>query len=179
MFCFALKNYTYSLTNYFSCFHVLEFVCCLHACLSTGRSHATTTIRRFEERPARVLLPCDWASGLPRRRQRTCREAYQRAVVSVNRGGGVILTFSRIFIAVILCSCMRHAPCIENVQGDIRPCLRLCMSHSLVMCNRNHTCLVSSLSSVLVERLVSVVVKCVVKDQHTLQRLTLVVQLRH
>jgi len=33
------------------------------------------------------------------------------------------------------------------------------------MYNRNHTCLVSSLFSVLVERLVSVVVKCVVKDQ--------------
>ena len=61
---------------------------------------------------------------------------------------------------------MRHVPCIENVQGDMRPCLRLCMSHLLVMCNRNHTCLVSSLFSVLVERLVSVVVKCVVKDQH-------------
>jgi len=60
---------------------------------------------------------------------------------------------------------MRHVPCIENVQGDMRPCLRLCMSHSLVMYNRNHTCLVSSLFSVLVERLVSVVVKCVVKDQ--------------
>ena len=28
---------------------------------------------------------------------------------------------------------MRHVPCIENVQGDMRPCLRLCMSHSLVM----------------------------------------------
>ena len=48
----------------------------------------------------------------------------------------------------------------------MRPCLRLCMSHSLVMYNRNHTCLVSSLFSVLVERLVSVVVNCVVKDQH-------------
>jgi len=62
-------------------------------------------------------------------------------------------------------SCMRHVPCIENVQGDMRPCLRLCMSHSLVMCNRNHSRLVSSLFSVLVERLVSVVVKCLVKDQ--------------
>ena len=60
---------------------------------------------------------------------------------------------------------MRHVPCIENVQGDMHPCLRLCMSHSLVMCNRNHTCLVPSLFSVLVERLVSVVVNCVVKDQ--------------
>ena len=57
---------------------------------------------------------------------------------------------------------MRHVPCIENVQGDMRPCLRLGMSHSLVMYNRNHTCLVSSLFSVLVERLVSVVVKSVV-----------------
>ena len=33
------------------------------------------------------------------------------------------------------------------------------------MYNRNHACLVSSHFSVLVERLVSVVVKCVVKDQ--------------
>ena len=42
------------------------------------------------------------------------------------------------------------------------------MSHSLVMYNRNHTWLVSSLFSVLVERLVSVVVKCVVKDQQVM-----------
>ena len=35
----------------------------------------------------------------------------------------------------------------------------------LVMYNRNHACLVSSHFSVLVERLVSVVVRCVVKDQ--------------
>ena len=40
---------------------------------------------------------------------------------------------------------MRHVPCIENVQGDMRPCLRLCMSHSLVMYNRNNACFVSSL----------------------------------
>ena len=54
---------------------------------------------------------------------------------------------------------MRHVPCIGNVQGDMRPCLLLCMSHLLVMYNRNHSCLVSSYFSVLVERLVSVVVK--------------------
>jgi len=60
---------------------------------------------------------------------------------------------------------MRHVPCIGNVQGDMRPCLLLCMSHLLVMYNRNHSCLVSSPFSVLVERLVSVVAKCVVKDQ--------------
>ena len=47
----------------------------------------------------------------------------------------------------------------------MRPCLLLCMSHLLVMYNRNHACLVSSHFSVLVERLVSVVVRCVVKDQ--------------
>ena len=63
------------------------------------------------------------------------------------------------------CSCMRHVPCIGKVQGDMRPCLLLCMSHLLVMYNRNHSCLVSSHFGVLVERLVSVVVKCVVKDQ--------------
>ena len=71
-------------------------------------------------------------------------------------------------LSVSSCSCMRHVPCIENAQGDMRPCLRLCMSHSLVMYNRNHTCLVSSLFNVLVERLVSVVVKCVVKDQQVI-----------
>ena len=60
---------------------------------------------------------------------------------------------------------MRHVPCIGKVQGDMRPCLLLCMSHLLVMYNRNHSCLVSSHFGVLVERLVSVVVKCVVKDQ--------------
>ena len=42
------------------------------------------------------------------------------------------------------------------------------MSHLLVMYNRNHPCLVSSHFSVLVERLVSVVVKCVVKDQQVM-----------
>jgi hypothetical protein len=46
--------------------------------------------------------------------------------------------------STIPCSCMRHVPCIRNVQGDMRPCLLLCMSHLLVMYNRNHTCLVSS-----------------------------------
>ena len=63
---------------------------------------------------------------------------------------------------------MRHLPYIGNAQGEMRPCLRLCMSHSLVMYNRNHTCLVSSLFSVLVERLVLVVVKCLVKDQQVM-----------
>ena len=42
------------------------------------------------------------------------------------------------------------------------------MSHLLLMYNRNDTCLESSLFSVLFERLVSVVVKCVVKDQQVL-----------
>ena len=42
------------------------------------------------------------------------------------------------------------------------------MSHLLVMYNRYHTCLVASHFSVLVERLVSVVVRCVVKDQQKL-----------
>jgi hypothetical protein len=65
---------------------------------------------------------------------------------------------------ILQCSCMRHVPCI----GNMRPCLLLCMSHLLVMYNRNHTCLVSSHFSVLVERLVSVVVKCVVKDQQVM-----------
>ena len=52
-------------------------------------------------------------------------------------------------------------PCIGNVQGDMRPCLLLRMSHLLVMYNRYRTCLVSSHFSVLVKRLVSVVVKFV------------------
>jgi len=64
-----------------------------------------------------------------------------------------------------ICSCMRHVPCIGNGQGDMRSCLLLRMCHLLVMYNRNHPCLVSSHFSVLVERLVSVVVKWVVKDQ--------------
>jgi hypothetical protein len=60
---------------------------------------------------------------------------------------------------------MCHVACIGNVQGDMRPFLVLCMSHLLVMYNRNHTCLVYSHFSALVQGLVSVVVTRVVKDQ--------------
>jgi len=55
--------------------------------------------------------------------------------------------------------------CVERTRSCSVLCAGACMSHLLVMYNRNHTCLVSSHISVLVERLVSVVVKCVVKDQ--------------
>ena len=45
------------------------------------------------------------------------------------------------------------------------PVRLISMSHLLNIYNRNQTFLVSCPFSVLVERLVSVVVKCVVKDQ--------------
>jgi len=56
-------------------------------------------------------------------------------------------------------------PVLRIYRGDVCACLLLFMSHLLVMHRSNHTCLVPNLVSVLVfKRLVSVVVKFIVKD---------------